>query len=378
MQLLQNGGTIGSLGGTPNSSFDQVDVKALKEKIKELEVIQVVLRKDSLQKRLLFFSKHCEKNLSWKFRTFFFFFFFAPPGRKQQVGEPSSEFVWPKYRLGPKDDGYWGSKGQVQGELGWNKGKDWVGTQNHKQTKKLFWHKEWIFVLLFFFANLRCKEKWLFWKKENDLWPDGLADEILCSGYRMISALSANMMTQTSMVEDPSEKTKLFEDLKSIVDELNVTFLSQKVFLSVMRTIWVLFVSHWHRRLFSFRAQSMTTWKQFQKKMRWRFILFIMKLTSACDENVLSVLMRWMMILQTVEARQSENAQMSSPEKRAGERKAYLHNELMHLNDQLSKKEEFVKLLAKNEENFHKQRKGVMSYDIKLQLFLETTGIQTR
>lgn len=85
-----------------------------------------------------------------------------------------------------------------------------------------------------------------------------------------------------------------------------------------------------------------------------------------------------MMILQTVEARQSENAQMSSPEKRAGERKAYLHNELMHLNDQLSKKEEFVKLLAKNEENFHKQRKGVMSYDIKLQLFLETTGIQTR
>ena len=50
---------------------------------------------------------------------------------------------------------------------------------------------------------------------------------------------------------------------------------------------------------------------------------------------------------------------MSSPEKRAGERKALLHNELMQLNDQLTKKEEFVKLLMKNEDNFNKQRKDV-------------------
>ena len=38
MQLMANGGTIGSLGSTPNTSFEQVDIKALKERIKELEV----------------------------------------------------------------------------------------------------------------------------------------------------------------------------------------------------------------------------------------------------------------------------------------------------------------------------------------------------
>ena len=38
MQLMANGGTIGSLGNTPNTSFEQVDIKALKERIKELEV----------------------------------------------------------------------------------------------------------------------------------------------------------------------------------------------------------------------------------------------------------------------------------------------------------------------------------------------------
>ena len=38
MQLMANGGTIGSLGNTPNTSFEHVDIKALKERIKELEV----------------------------------------------------------------------------------------------------------------------------------------------------------------------------------------------------------------------------------------------------------------------------------------------------------------------------------------------------
>ena len=38
MQFMANGGTIGSLGNTPNTSFEQVDIKALKERIKELEV----------------------------------------------------------------------------------------------------------------------------------------------------------------------------------------------------------------------------------------------------------------------------------------------------------------------------------------------------
>ena len=64
--------------------------------------------------------------------------------------------------------------------------------------------------------------------------------------------------------------------------------------------------------------------------------------------------------LETSVSNQSQSdSQMSSPEKRAGERKAALHNELMQLNDQLTKKEEFVRLLVKNEENFSKQRREV-------------------
>ncbi len=39
MQLMQNGGTIGSLNNTPNTSFEQVDVKGLKDRIKRLEVL---------------------------------------------------------------------------------------------------------------------------------------------------------------------------------------------------------------------------------------------------------------------------------------------------------------------------------------------------
>ena len=61
----------------------------------------------------------------------------------------------------------------------------------------------------------------------------------------------------------------------------------------------------------------------------------------------------------SVSYQSQSDSQMSSPEKRAAERKAALHNELMQLNDQLTKKEEFVRLLVKNEENFTKQRREV-------------------
>ncbi len=194
MQLMQNGGTLGSLDSTPNSSFEQPDVKQLKDRIRTLE------------------------------------------------------------------------------------------DENNKLVNQ---------IQDLFDQNANLVQKVIITEAAKDKYKNSL-DEIK-EKTGVISKLSANMMTQTVDPEDDStlERSKIFEELKSIVEVANA------------------------------ENDELDT-------------------IPEEDENS--------------ETNQPDR-ELSSSQKVAGERKALLHSELMQLNDQLSKKEEFVKLLARNEDNFNKQRR---------------------